>query len=144
MKKLEVNIRIETKRLKGILSLTEFRKNIKLIGNKIFTLENSICDTLNLLICDDDVIRQYNMRYLRHDYETDIITFRYDNDESDVIISAETVESNSRRFKTEFSDEMYRVIIHGMLHICGYDDNTVYKRRKMRDKENYYLRFLNN
>lgn len=142
MKKLKVNLRIETKRLKGILSLTEFRKNIKLIGNKIFTLENSICDTLNLFICDDDVIRQYNMRYLRHDYETDIITFRYDNDESDVIISAETVESNSRRFKTEFSDEMYRVIIHGMLHICGYDDNTVYKRRKMRDKENYYLRFL--
>jgi len=142
LKKLKVNLRIETKRLKGILSLTEFRKNIKLIGNKIFTLENSICDTLNLFICDDDVIRQYNMRYLRHDYETDIITFRYDNDESDVIISAETVESNSRRFKTEFSDEMYRVIIHGMLHICGYDDNTVYKRRKMRDKENYYLRFL--
>lgn len=142
MKKLEVNIRIETKRLKGILSLTEFRKNIKLIGNKIFTLENSTCDTLNLFICDDEVIRQYNVRYLGHDYETDIITFRYDNDESDVIISAETVESNSRRFKTEFSNEMYRVIIHGMLHICGYDDNTVYKRRKMRDKENYYLRFI--
>ncbi len=142
MKKLNVNLNIETKRLKGILSLTEFRKNIKLIGNKIFTLENSTCDTLNLFICDDEVIRQYNVRYLGHDYETDIITFRYDNDESDVIVSAETVESNSRRFKTEFSNEMYRVIIHGMLHICGYDDNTVYKRRKMRDKENYYLRFI--
>ncbi len=144
MKKLNVNLRIETKRLKGILSLTEFRKNIKFLGNKIFTLENSTCDTLNLLLCDDDVIRQYNVRYLGHDYDTDIITFRYDNDESDVIISAETVESNSRRFKTEFSNELYRVIIHGMLHICGYDDNTVYKRRKMRDKENHYLRFLNN
>lgn len=142
MTSIKVNLKLKTKRLKGIISQTELKKNIKLLGNKIFTLENSTCDTLNLLICDDEMIREYNVKYLNHDYETDIITFRYDDEEADIIISAETVEYNGQKFNTGFVCELHRVIIHGILHMCGYDDSTSYKRKKMRNKEDYYLRFL--
>jgi rRNA maturation RNase YbeY len=143
LKSIKVSLETETNRLRGIISRKELIKNIRLVGNKIFTLENSTCEVLNLLICDDDMIMEYNIKYLNHNYETDIITFRYDDKESDIIISAETVEYNSRRFHTDFVNELYRVIIHGMLHICGYDDDTPYRRRKIRKLENYYLRFLN-
>lgn len=142
MTDIKVNLTVETNRLKGIISEQELRKNIKFIGNKIFTLEKSSCNTLNLLICDDSKILKFNKKYLKHNYTTDIITFHYDDDESDLIISAETVENNSCRFHTEFIDEIHRVIIHGILHICGYTDDTEYKRRKMHLKENYYLKFI--
>lgn len=97
--------------------------------------------------CSDSEIRKINAEFLGHDYETDIITFRYDDDsivESDMMISLETVNRNSLKYKNSFIFEAYRVIIHGVLHLCGYEDDTRSKRLKIRTKENIYLNKLRN
>lgn len=97
--------------------------------------------------CSDSEIREINKEHLGHDYETDIITFRYDEEsftESDIIISVETVTRNSIRYKNSFIGETYRVIIHGILHLCGFEDDTRVKKQKMRIKENFYLNKLRN
>lgn len=83
-----------------------------------------------------------NQKYLQHDYFTDIITFDYcegDRLSGDLFISVDSVRENSVEFGTEFKDELNRVIIHGLLHLVGYDDHTEKDIKLMRSKENYYL-----
>ncbi|MCU0373365.1 MAG: rRNA maturation RNase YbeY [Ignavibacteria bacterium] len=109
--------------------------------------ESEIVDIINLKFCSDMEIREINREYLGHDYETDIITFRYDEErftESDIIISVETVNRNSKKYKNSFIREIYRVVAHGMLHLCGFEDDTRVKKQKMRIKENFYLNKLRN
>lgn len=98
---------------------------------------------VGFLFCSDDTIKDYNNKYLSHNYETDILTF-YDTDddgklESDIIISPDTVKHNSKRFKKDFSEELFRVILHGLLHLCGYDDKDVKNQKVMREREDHYL-----
>jgi len=130
----------------GILPATEFKKNAVKLINDVFSLENGICHNLNLLFCGDDRIIEYNRKYLNHDYETDVITFRYQDDtvDSDMIISTDTVKRNAEKFGTDFMCEIYRVIIHGVLHICGYEDKDTAGKIKMRKKENKYLKLTGN
>lgn len=108
--------------------------------------ENINFGDINVIFCDDEEIREYNKKYLGHDYETDIITFHDTNEkgnsEGELLISAETVQKNSKRFSAAFREELYRVITHGILHLCGYDDKTRAGKLKMREKENYYLKKL--
>ncbi len=115
--------------------------------NKIIELLSDFEDfnitELNFLFCTDELITEYNKKYLRHDFATDIITFEYNDDEglvSDVIISTETVKKNSKVFKTEYLNELTRVIIHGLLHLCGYKDKTAEQKKTMRLKENFFLK----
>ncbi|MBN1634460.1 MAG: rRNA maturation RNase YbeY [Ignavibacteria bacterium] len=127
-----------------ITAVTKFKKNtIKLI-NDVFSLENGMCHNLNLLFCGDDTIIEYNKKYLNHDYETDVITFRYEDEtiDSDMIISIDTVKRNAEKYGTDFTCELYRVIIHGVLHLCGYDDKEKSEKIKMRKKENKYLKLI--
>jgi probable rRNA maturation factor len=124
----------------------EFKKNLKNVIKHISDNENDIFGNINLVFCSDKFIRDYNREYLDHDFETDIITF-YDNDENghtegELLISLDTVETNSRRFKTDLYDEFGRVIIHGILHLCGYGDKTKTEKSLMRKKENFYLKYL--
>lgn len=121
-----------------------FKYKVKYIAQKIFSLENQICDVINLNLTDDSKIKDLNKKYLNHNYETDVLTFKYDNDftEADVIISVETVKSNARKFKTTLMNELFRVIIHGILHICDYSDKTRKEKMIMRQKEDFYLKFL--
>ena len=82
------------------------------------------------------------MKYLQHDYFTDIITFDYcegDTVSGDLFISVDSVRENALFYGTEFKDELNRVIVHGVLHLIGYDDHTEEDIREMRAKENYYL-----
>lgn len=123
-----------------------FKGKIKRIAEKIFSDENVTAGYVSIILCNDSVIREYNSRFLGHDYETDIITF-YDYDENgktegELLISLDTVKYNSGRFGTDFQDELGRVIIHGILHLCGYKDATAGDKSKMRKKENIYLKLL--
>ena len=97
---------------------------------------------VNYMFCDDPTILDYNRRFLGHDYFTDIITF--DDDEGktingDIIISLDTVRSNSVQFGTSYEDELDRVIIHGILHLCGINDKGPGEREIMEAAENAAL-----
>ena len=98
---------------------------------------------INIIFCSDNYILDVNMKYLQHDYFTDIITFDYcegDRLSGDLFISIDTVKDNAQYYGTEFSDELNRVIVHGVLHLVGYDDHTEPDQVQMREKENYYLK----
>lgn len=130
----------------GKIDKKVFKENIKYITKSISTEENIKLSYISLIFCNDEIIRDYNKKYLNHDYETDIITF-HDTDEKsqtegELLISLETVKYNSERFKTIYENEIYRVIIHGVLHLCGYKDKTSAEKSKIRKKEDFYLNRL--
>lgn len=95
-----------------------------------------------VIFCSDDYILQINQQYLSHDYYTDIITFDYsegDKLSGDLFISIDTVKANAEEYGTDFNDELNRVIVHGVLHLIGYDDHNDKDIAVMRKKEDYYL-----
>jgi len=97
---------------------------------------------LNIIFCSDNYILDINQRFLQHDYFTDIITFDYcegDRLSGDLFISVDSVKENSIEFNTEFEDELNRVMVHGVLHLIGYDDHSDEDIAMMRKKENYYM-----
>lgn len=101
---------------------------------------------INIIFCSDNYILDVNVKYLGHDYFTDIITFDYcvkNILSGDLFISIDTVRDNAEFYKTEFNDELNRVIVHGLLHLIGYDDHTPVEQKIMREKENYYLELRN-
>lgn len=97
---------------------------------------------VSVIFCSDPYILDVNLKYLQHDYFTDIITFDYcegDTLSGDLFISIDSVRENAAFYKTEFEEELNRVIVHGVLHLIGYDDHTEADKKEMRSKENYYL-----
>ena len=97
---------------------------------------------INVIFCSDNYILDVNMKYLQHDYFTDIITFDYCEGKvlsGDLFISVDSVRENSIEFGTDFEEELHRVIVHGVLHLIGYDDHTEENKKLMRQKENCYL-----
>jgi rRNA maturation RNase YbeY len=97
---------------------------------------------INIIFCSDNYILDVNMRYLQHDYFTDIITFDYcekDILSGDLFISIDSVRENALFYGVPFADELDRVMVHGLLHLIGYDDHTEEQIREMRAKEDYYL-----
>jgi rRNA maturation RNase YbeY len=100
---------------------------------------------INYIFCSDDEILQINRQYLKHDYYTDIITFDYTEEDvisGDLFISLDTVTSNAEQFKTTYLDELARVMIHGVLHLCGLNDKTTEEEKLMRLKEDEALALL--
>ena len=97
---------------------------------------------IGYLFCDDEKILEVNREYLQHDYYTDIITFDYDEDDiisGDLVISLDTVRTNAEQFGKEYDDELHRVIIHGILHLCGINDKGPGEREIMEAEENKAL-----
>ena len=97
---------------------------------------------VNIIFCSDNYILDVNMRYLQHDYFTDIITFDYcekDVLSGDLFISIDSVRENALYYGVPFADELDRVMVHGLLHLIGYDDHTPGQQAEMRAKEDYYL-----
>lgn len=98
---------------------------------------------LNFIFCSDDYLLKINQQYLNHDNYTDIITF--DNGETsgeiygDIFISIDRVKENAVNFKTTFTNELHRVIIHGTLHLLGYKDKSKADKDLMTQKEDFYL-----
>jgi rRNA maturation RNase YbeY len=99
--------------------------------------------SLNFIFCSDEYLLSINQEYLKHDYYTDIITF--DNSvapkdiEGDIFISADRVKENANRNSVVFSEELKRILIHGVLHLCDYNDKTADQKALMTEKENAYL-----
>ena len=97
---------------------------------------------VSIIFCSDREILDVNMKYLQHDYFTDIITFDYcegDRLSGDLFISVDSVRENAVFYGVEFADELNRVMVHGILHLIGYDDHTPEEQKVMRGKEDYYL-----
>lgn len=92
-------------------------------------------------------MRKINKNYLNHEYDTDVITFTYDNDkgnlDGEIFVSGETVKKNAKFYNVSQVQELKRVIIHGCLHLAGYNDRTKKQKELMRNKENYYLGIKN-
>jgi probable rRNA maturation factor len=98
------------------------------------------------IFCTDERILKVNKQYLEHEYYTDIITFDYSEGtiiSGDIFISIDTVKSNAKEFNVSFEDELYRIIIHGILHLCGHEDTSPVLRLQMTEKENRALAHRN-
>ncbi|MDD4727177.1 MAG: rRNA maturation RNase YbeY [Dysgonamonadaceae bacterium] len=111
----------------------------------ISKVHNKNVGEISYLFCDDKKILEFNQKYLNHDFYTDIITFDYSEGDiisGDIIISLQTVESNSQIFKTDYMEELHRVIIHGILHLCGLNDTTPEEEKMMQIAENKALESL--
>lgn len=97
---------------------------------------------LEISFMSDDALLKINQEHLNHDFFTDIITFEYNEDEilsGDILISVDRVRENANKFQVNFTDELHRVMIHGVLHLCGYKDKTEAEQLNMSAKEDYYL-----
>jgi rRNA maturation RNase YbeY len=105
--------------------------------------EGKKINTISFNICGDEYILQLNNEALQHDYYTDIITFELNEKnepiEGDIYISIDRVKDNAKTLNIPFITELQRVLIHGVLHLCGYKDKSTKEEKQMREKENYYL-----
>ena len=104
--------------------------------------EAKVLGDVNIIFCSDNYLLDINVKYLGHDYFTDIITFDYCEGRTlsgDLFISIDSVADNASFYGAEFPDELNRAIVHGLLHLIGYDDHTQEEQKQMREKENYYL-----
>ena len=100
---------------------------------------------ITFVFCDDNYLLKINKEFLDHDTYTDIITFDYSVGNemiSEVYVSTTRVEENAKKYKQTFENEIHRVMIHGVLHLCGYNDKLAEEKQIMRDKENHYLSLL--
>ena len=122
-------------KVSGKLILKKWLKNA--ISSEGCTMGN-----INIILCDDNYLHELNQQYLKHNTYTDIITFEY-NDKGkitgDLFISFERVNENATKFKVPVETELHRIMIHGILHLCGYKDKTKADKLIMRKKEEKYL-----
>ena len=112
---------------------------------KVIEEEKHKLEEVNYVFCDDGYLHKLNVEFLNHDTLTDIISFDYSVGkviQGDVFISVERVAENAIDYKVSFLEELHRVIVHGILHYCGYKDKTDKDAVLMRSKENYYLSTL--
>lgn len=131
-----------------------FNQDIEFVLNNKLNISSWIQDTfqfeginkdieLSIIFCSDDFILNINKQFLNHDYYTDIITFPIEEDddvlEAELYISIDRVKDNAQSLDKTFINELLRVIIHGVLHLSGYEDKSVKQETEMRSKENLYL-----
>ena len=134
------NIRFFTEDIKFELKKkSELKKWI----DSVVTENNKETESINYIFTSDLYLLEINQKYLNHNTLTDIITFNNssskNNIEADIFISIERVMDNARALKTQFTEELHRVMIHGVLHLIGFDDKTEQEKSEMRKKENHYL-----
>ncbi|MCR5696940.1 MAG: rRNA maturation RNase YbeY [Marinilabiliaceae bacterium] len=121
------------------------RRVIKQWIKDIISSYNYTTGNISYIFCSDDYLLNINRQYLSHDYYTDVITFDYDENNivsGDIFISVDTVKSNSEQYSVSYNCELYRVIIHGVLHLCGLKDKTPADAKIMREAEEKSLQIL--
>ena len=112
---------------------------------EVIRLEGYSIEEINYVFCDDAYLHKLNIEFLKHDTLTDIISFDYSVGkiiQGDIFISVERVRENAEEFEVLFEEELNRVLVHGVLHYCGYKDKTDFEAKQMRQKENHYLKQL--
>jgi rRNA maturation RNase YbeY len=110
--------------------------------SKTIESENRKEGEINYIFCSDNYLHKINVEFLNHDTLTDIISFDYSVGKElhgDIYISIDRVKENALEFNTQFEDELSRVIIHGVLHYCGYKDKSEDDAKLMRSKEDHYI-----
>ena len=125
-------------RLKGL-------RKVRKIINEVIEKEHKIPGDLNLIITNDENLRKINIQFLEHDFNTDVITFNYNSGNvinGEIYISIETVQKNSINYNVSLKYEVLHVIIHGILHLTGYDDKTEEQRLIMRRMEDMWLSLI--
>jgi rRNA maturation RNase YbeY len=118
------------------------KKELKTVVKELVFLEGKELKDLSLVFTDDEYLLEVNKQYLDHDYYTDVITFDYSSFpvvSGDVMISLDRVKDNAEMMKQTFQNEFYRVVFHGLLHLCGYKDKSNDEALVMREREDYYL-----
>ncbi|RTL57496.1 MAG: rRNA maturation RNase YbeY [Sphingobacteriales bacterium] len=110
---------------------------------EVFRIEGRQLHSINYIFCSDEHLLGINRDYLNHHFYTDIITFELNSNEepviSDIYISTDRVRENAATLKEDYQTELRRVMIHGVLHLCGYRDKSGADKKKMRMKEDFYL-----
>ena len=119
-----------------------FENDISRWIGDVIVAEKFVEGDISYVFCDDDFLHGINKEFLNHDTLTDIISFDYSLGKQihgEIYISVERVAENAKRFKSEFNDELHRVMIHGILHYCGYKDKTKTDSEEMKHKEDEAL-----
>lgn len=115
---------------------------------RLFQTEGTSLASLSIIFCSDEQLHQMNVQYLSHDTLTDILTFPLSSPPDllvgEIYISVERVRDNAALYKVSFAHELLRVIFHGCLHLCGYDDKTPALKKIMTQKEDFYLARFHN
>lgn len=104
--------------------------------------ENKIPGEISYIFCSDQYLHELNVKHLNHNTLTDIITFDYcekNRVNGDLFISIDRVKDNAKSFNSSIENELHRVMIHGILHLCGYKDKTLEDQNVMSAKEDFYL-----
>ena len=119
------------------------RSHLKKFIQYIFKKESKKVESVNIIFSTDKAILNINRKYLKHDFYTDVITF--DLSESKIIfaeiyISIDRVKENAQNLRISFKSEIIRVIFHGVLHLCGYNDKDKREKKKIKEKEDFYLK----
>lgn len=117
---------------------------IKTWLKKVIKHENWTLASVSYIFCSDEYLYRMNVEHLNHDTYTDVITFQYNDDlvEGDIFISIDRTTENAVTFNVTPTKELYRVMVHGLLHLMGYKDKTPEDKAMMTAKENYYLQLL--
>lgn len=129
----------------GVSMPTIKRREVSAWIKKVAAAHEKKCGDIAYIFCNDEKILEVNREYLEHDYYTDIITFDYTEGDiigGDLFISLDTVKSNSEMLGVAYEQELYRVIIHGILHLCGINDKGEGEREIMENEENRALSML--
>ncbi len=121
----------------------ECNENTKPWLLEVIREEGFVPGDLMYIFMDDEMLLEINKKHLSHDFYTDIITFDLSETEEEIAgemyVSTDRVNENAMQFGVSYAEEMHRVLVHGLLHLCGYDDKNEEERKKMRAKEDYYL-----
>ena len=119
------------------------KKKLKIFIEDLFAKEKRELDNVAYIFCSDKYLLEINNRFLKHDFYTDVITFDLSSarkaTEGEVYLSIDRIKDNAKKIGVPFKEELHRVLFHGALHLCGYNDKTKAQQKEMRLKENRYL-----
>jgi rRNA maturation RNase YbeY len=119
------------------------RRRLKNFINSLIVKEKKNLVNLNYVFCNDKALLEINRKYLGHSFYTDVITFDLSSSPkvilADIYISGDRIKENAKSLKLSLKEELHRVMLHGLLHLCGYNDKTEVQKKLMTKKEDFYL-----